>query len=171
MLSWGSILSLPSYVSGFWARHVTPYIVAPGRQFRNKTELGDVAVVVYRDRVATALVGDGGPCEEDRSEGTICPYELLSAAALDPCSEHDQKAADERAKASIGEDVLGFVFPRSAFDGGLNQENVEKRARKKATALFSKWNRDQRPECLPHRPLRIVYGNSNLRRPPTLAAA
>lgn len=122
------------------ASEVVPYLVLPGGRFGEETgvQLGDVAVVVYRGRLATALAGDTGPAKKI-GEGSIHLHEMLSPPAPDPCSGRDQNGSCRRVRnASIGEDVLYFVFPGSAFGEGLNQANVEAMVGQKATALFER---------------------------------
>src|ERR1051325_5854374 len=63
------------------------YIVLPGGTFRQNTGLaiGDVAVVIYKDKMSAAICGDIGP-KKKIGEGSIRLHEALHPPAPDPCS-------------------------------------------------------------------------------------
>jgi hypothetical protein len=120
------------------ASEVVPYLVMPGGSFTGETGLafGDVAVVIYRGKRAAAVVGDGGPVKKI-GEGSIRLHAALHPPAPDPCTERDDKGFCRRIRnASIGEDVLCFVFPRSGFSEDLDQSNIEARVTERAFALY-----------------------------------
>ena len=64
-----------------------PYIVLPGATFRSNTGLtiGDVALVIFKDKIAAAICGDIGPSKKI-GEGSIRLHEALHPPAPDPCS-------------------------------------------------------------------------------------
>jgi hypothetical protein len=122
------------------AAEVVPYIVLPGGTFGKDTglELGDMAVVIFGDKMAAAVAGDIGPVKKI-GEGSIRLHELLHPPAPDPCISRDANNNCQKVRnASIGEDVLFFVFPGSAFASGLDQSNVESEVSMRAMNLFIK---------------------------------
>jgi hypothetical protein len=99
--------------------------------------LGDVVMVIFGDKMAAALAGDIGPTEKI-GEGSIRLHELLHPPAPDPCVRRDANGFCQRIRdASIGEDVLFFAFPGSAFASGIDQSNAQFLAEARATELFS----------------------------------
>jgi hypothetical protein len=119
---------------------VVPFIVLPGGTFRKNTGLavGDVAVVMFRDKIAAAMCGDLGPVRKI-GEGSIRLHEALHPPAPDPCSLRQADGTCKRVlNASIEEDVLFFVFPGSAFDAELNAQNVEAKVKERAYSLYNK---------------------------------
>jgi len=117
-----------------------PYVVLPGGTFRSNTGLamGDVAVVIFKDKIAAAICGDVGP-KKKIGEGSIRLHEALHPPAPDPCS---LRQADESCKrilnASIEQDVLFFVFPNSGFGSDVNPQNLEAKVKERAYALYNK---------------------------------
>ena len=116
-----------------------PYIVLPGGSFRGNTglALGDVAVVIFKDKITAAICGDMGPTKKI-GEGSIRVHEAFHPPVPDPCIRDDNGFCRRIHNVSIGEDVLFFVFPGSAFDEDLNAESLEGRIRERAFALFNK---------------------------------
>ena len=84
-----------------------PYIVVPGSEFEKPLgiQLGDIAAVVYRERVVFAIVGDHGPkCKI--GEGSIQLHELLGQKA---CKKRDQNGVCQAAADdSIDRNVLSL---------------------------------------------------------------
>ena len=122
------------------ASEVVPYLVMPGGPFAAATglALGDVAVVIYRGKRAAAVFGDVGPTAKI-GEGSIRLHEALHPPAPDPCAERDDQGFCRRIRnASIGEDVLCFVFPGSGFPDGLDQSTIEARVTARASALYDR---------------------------------
>jgi Fungal chitosanase of glycosyl hydrolase group 75 len=116
-----------------------PYVVLPGGSFRKNTGLamGDVAVVIYRDKITAAICGDVGP-QKKIGEGSIRLHEALHPPAPDPCSLRQVDGSCKRVlNASIEEDVLFFAFPDSAFDE-LTVANLETNVKERAYSLFNK---------------------------------
>lgn len=105
-----------------------PYIAVPGGQFMNdlRIDLGDVAAVVYHDKIVYALVADvGPPCKI--GEGSIELHERLGHHA---CTSRNAKGACEKIRdVSIPKDVLYFVFrgSKSRIWPGLTPQNVNER--------------------------------------------
>ena len=118
-----------------------PYIVLPGGTFRTTTglELGDVALVIYKDKIAAAICGDIGPSKKI-GEGSIRLHEALHPPAPDPCSERQPDGSCKRIlDDSIDEDVLFFVFPKSSFGEELTVSNLETLVNERAFALYNKF--------------------------------
>jgi hypothetical protein len=117
-----------------------PYIVLPGGTFRRNTglALGDVAVVVFKDKITAAICGDLGPTKKI-GEGSIRLHEALHPPAPDPCSLRNPDGNCKRIlNASIEEDVLFFVFPDSGFGDDLTPTNLELRVKERAFSLFNR---------------------------------
>jgi glycosyl hydrolase group 75 (putative chitosanase) len=118
-----------------------PYIVLPGATFRTNTGLavGDVALVIFKDKIAAAICGDIGPSKKI-GEGSIRLHEALHPPAPDPCSLRQPDGSCKRIlNASIEEDVLFFVFPQSSFGEELTASNLETLVNERAFALFNKF--------------------------------
>jgi len=114
-----------------------PYIVTPGSGLEGSLgiEIGDIAAVVYRDRVGFAIVGDHGPkCKI--GEASIQLHEVLGHKG---CKKRDQNGVCQAAaSSSIERDVLYFVFPGSKakiFDG-LTPENINQRLETEGKKLW-----------------------------------
>jgi hypothetical protein len=117
-----------------------PYIVLPLGTFRKNTGLavGDVAAVIFRDKITAAICGDLGPPKKI-GEGSIRLHEALHPPAPDPCSLRQPDGSCKRVlNASIDEDVLFFVFPDSAFGAELTANNLEAKVKERALSLFNK---------------------------------
>ena len=118
-----------------------PYIVLPGTTFRTNTGLaiGDVALVIFKDKIAAAICGDIGPSKKI-GEGSIRLHEALHPPAPDPCSLRQPDGSCKRIlNASIEEDVLFFVFPKSSFGEELIASNLETLVNERAFALYNKF--------------------------------
>jgi Fungal chitosanase of glycosyl hydrolase group 75 len=118
-----------------------PYIVLPGATFRSNTGLtiGDVALVIFKDKIAAAVCGDIGPSKKI-GEGSIRLHEGLHPPAPDPCSLRQPDGSCKRIlNASIEEDVLFFVFPNSSFGEELRVSNLETLVNERAFALYNKF--------------------------------
>jgi hypothetical protein len=105
-----------------------PYIVLPGADFEKplSVELGDIALVVYKDHLAFAIVGDHGPkCK--LGEGSIQLHEMLGQRG---CVKRDTKGICLiPANSGVAKDVLYFVFrgSRARIFPGLTPENILER--------------------------------------------
>ena len=118
-----------------------PYIVLPGATFRTNTglALGDVALVIFKDKIAAAICGDIGPSKKI-GEGSIRLHEALHPPAPDPCSLRQPDGSCERIlNDSIDEDVLFFVFPNSSLGEELTVSNLETLVNERAFALYNKF--------------------------------
>jgi hypothetical protein len=115
-----------------------PYIVLPGGSFRSNTGLafGDVAVVIFKDKITAAICGDLGP-KMKIGEGSIRVHEALHPPAPDPCIRGDDGFCRRIHNVSIDEDVLFFVFANSALDD-LNAASLEGRIKERAFSLYNK---------------------------------
>lgn len=120
-----------------------PYIVIPiagighaDTEFRDKTgvKIGDIGVVVFRDKVVPVLVADGGP-HNKLGEGSSA---LFKAVGQDRCAEMGADGHCRRYRDfSIERGVLFFIFPNSKIDG-LNPENGLEKIR---TEAMARWDR------------------------------
>jgi hypothetical protein len=124
-----------------------PYVVLPSlkpkstQTFDPALAKGDVAVVIYKDKVAAAICGDLGPCDKI-GEASIRVHEALQQPGCpDPCDRRDDSGYCRHARnSSVPEDVLFFVFPNSAFaDGELTYANVNSKIAERAFALYNKF--------------------------------
>jgi hypothetical protein len=117
-----------------------PYIVLPGATFRSNTglALGDVALVIFKDKIAAAICGDIGPSKKI-GEGSIRLHEALHPPAPDPCSLRQPDGSCERiVNDSIDEDVLFFVFPNSSLGEELTVSTLETLVNERAFTLYNK---------------------------------
>jgi hypothetical protein len=122
------------------------YIVLPqlaphsNKTFDPAVGIGDMAVVIFKDRMTAAVCGDLGPFNK-LGEASIRVHELLRPATPDPCSGRDANGFCSRVRnASVGEDVLFFVFPDSAFpQGELSLANIEETVKTRALALYDQF--------------------------------
>jgi hypothetical protein len=118
-----------------------PYIVLPGATFRSNTGLtiGDMALVIFKDKIDAAVCGDIGPSKKI-GEGSIRLHEALHPPAPDPCELRQPDGSCKRIlNASIEEDVLFFVFPKSSFGDELTVSNLETLVNERAFALYNKF--------------------------------
>jgi hypothetical protein len=130
--------SFPGLDNGLPSETV-PYIVLPGGSFRKATGLamGDVAAVIYQDKLTAALCGDIGP-KNKIGEGSIRLHEVFNPQVPDPCAVRDGNHYCKRIhNVSIDEDVLFFAFPDSAIND-LKPETLEMQVKLKAYGLMAK---------------------------------
>lgn len=121
-----------------------PYIVLPmlgphsSQLFDPAVSMGDVAIVIFKDKMTPAVCADAGPFNKI-GEASIAVHEALRPACPDPCSQRDAQGHCRRTRnASVDKDVLYFVFPNSAFgDGELTAANINTKVRQKAIGLFN----------------------------------
>ena len=104
------------------------YIVMPKAGFAAATGIakGDVAIVIYKDKIAAAVLGEVGPAAKI-GEGSIRLHEMLHPPAKDPCIQrHPTKRFCKRVRnESIPERVLYFVFPGTKFGKELRPATIE----------------------------------------------
>ena len=106
-----------------------PYIVLPLEFYADMgIELGDVAAVVWKNRVVYALFADEGP-KNLIGEGSVA---LSEALGFDPWEEGDGRM---QIVSGIEGDVLMFVFPHSA-NTNLTPENINQKTIERAKPLF-----------------------------------
>ena len=112
---------------------VVPYIVLPQLQphsnqtFDPAVAIGDMAIVIFKDKTAAAVCGDLGPFNKI-GEASIRVHETLQQQGCpDPCSKRDAKrllSAGTQCERRAGR----FVFCLSKF--GIRRERVESRDHK-----------------------------------------
>jgi glycosyl hydrolase group 75 (putative chitosanase) len=120
------------------------YIVLPEKEkdspdsFHPDLSLGDVAIVIYKDKLTTAICGDMGPPSKI-GEASIATHLGLKGAAPDPCKRDLPDGPCTRINdCSIEQDVLFFVFPGSAFGADeLTADNLEEKMNGRALSLFN----------------------------------
>lgn len=124
---------------------LVPYVVLPkkaansSRPFHPDLAIGDVAVVIFKDRITSAICGDLGP-HRRIGEASIRVHEALRQPGVpDPCSKRDANGWCLRTlNASVEEDVLTFVFPGSGFaPGELTPQNINTKVAERAYRLFN----------------------------------
>jgi hypothetical protein len=128
------------------ASEAVPYIVLPqleplsNKTFNSAVAIGDVAVVIFRDKITAAICGDLGP-PNIIGEASIRVHEALQQQGCpDPCSKRNGQGFCLRARnSSVAQDVLYFIFPKSAFDGDeLTFENIDTKIKERAFGLYNK---------------------------------
>jgi N-acetylmuramoyl-L-alanine amidase/Fungal chitosanase of glycosyl hydrolase group 75 len=117
-----------------------------GKPFHPDLSLGDVAIVIYKDKVTAAICGDLGP-NRKIGEGSIRVHEDFHPPGPDPCKERDpkDKYCVRILNASIEEDVLIFVFPGSSFAEGLTPATIESKVKERAFTRFNQLKGLSRP--------------------------
>jgi Fungal chitosanase of glycosyl hydrolase group 75 len=126
------------------------YIVLPqsrprsNQPFLPALAIGDLAVVIFGNKISPAICGDLGPYKLI-GEASIRVHENLRQADLpDPCRKRDAEGNCLKIiNASVAEDVLFFVFPNSAIRSRLTLRNVERRIREAALARFDSFRSAQ----------------------------
>jgi len=119
-----------------------PYIVLPHllgdnkKLFHPDLQIGDVAIVIFADKITAAICGDIGPAKKI-GEASIRVHEALHPPVPDPCKRRDQNNFCKIIlNASIEQDVLFFVFPRSGIPD-LTLQNIETQVQEKAFSLYN----------------------------------
>lgn len=113
-----------------------PYFVLPvSSEFVVRTGLktGDLAAVIYKERIQFVFVADRGPIAPDKiGEGSA---ELIRLLDKDRCTARDtQGNCIKYMESSIKENVLAFIFPKSNISGlkpDTAQKVVEEAAKKR----------------------------------------
>lgn len=119
------------------AEHV-PYIVLPGGGFGTALgiRVGDIAAVVWKGKVAFAVVGDVGPAGK-LGEGSMALHDLLGHPS---CKTHDPAGVCTRTtESSIAAGVVFIVFPNSKklIAAGLSPANITERLNQQGQMLFN----------------------------------
>ena len=115
-----------------------PFIVIPATspEFRNKTgiTMGDLGVVVYKDKVIPIFVADGGPFNK-LGEGSSALFRELGE---DRCTKRntDGNCINFRNTSIVGK-VLFFVFPKSKISD-LSPDNAINKIKSEALSRFQK---------------------------------
>lgn len=138
--------SFKPFGGGGLSSEIIPYIVlpqaAPGssQMFDPAVTMGDVAIVIFRNKMTAAICGDAGPFNKI-GEASIAVHMGVSDghACPDPCAHRDANGNCLKARnSSVGEDVLYFVFPNSAFASGeLTAANINAKVKQRAESLFA----------------------------------
>ena len=119
-----------------------PYIVLPLNAaghgpFDPAVAIGDVAIVIYKDKITAAICGDLGPTRKI-GEASIAVHQALQPACPDPCQRDAHGFCTRARNASVEQDVLYFVFPHSAFAAGeLTLDNINAKVTERALALYN----------------------------------
>jgi Fungal chitosanase of glycosyl hydrolase group 75 len=125
---------------------IVPYIVLPQaaphspRTFDPAVAIGDVAVVIFKDKITAAVCADLGPFNKI-GEASIRVHEALQQSGCpDPCSQRDARGFCLRTRnSSVEQDVLYFVFPGSAFpQEELTLETINTKVKERAFTLYNK---------------------------------
>jgi Fungal chitosanase of glycosyl hydrolase group 75 len=125
---------------------IVPYIVLPqlkpgsNQTFNPEVAIGDMAIVIFKDKTAAAVCGDLGPFNKI-GEASIRVHEgLQQQGCPDPCAKRDANGFCQRARnSSVEQDVLYFVFPNSAFaQTELNLETINTKVKERAFGLYNK---------------------------------
>lgn len=126
----------------FVASDVTPLVTLPldatphGRAFVEATgvSIGDVGVVIYRDRLTPVMVSNGGPSHRALS-GSLG---LFDAIGVSRCRRRVAEAPEFCAEAKpygLGAPVVVILFPGSRLEG-LTPETAEARVALEARRRF-----------------------------------
>jgi hypothetical protein len=123
------------------AHHYVVIPLKPGsdtESFHPDIGKGDVAIVIYKDKITAAICGDMGPPKRI-GEGSIRVHEDFHPPAPDPCKKRDVNEGFclRILNASIEEDVLFFVFPNSDFGNVLTPSEIETKVKERA---FTRYN-------------------------------
>lgn len=131
---------------GGLSSEIIPYIVLPqaghgsSQMFDPAVAIGDVAIVVFKNKMTAAICGDAGPFNKI-GEASIAVHMAVSDghACPDPCAHRDANGNCLKARnASVGQDVLYFVFPNSAFGPGeLTAATINAKVKQRAESLFA----------------------------------
>jgi hypothetical protein len=118
------------------------YMVIPlDRQFRQLTgaRVGDLGVVVYRDKAVPVFIADIGPGERGKiGEGSAA---LLRAVGAERCVNRNAEGnCTEFRDYSVSRGVMFFVFPHSAI-AGLKKETAVETIKTEAAKRFDKLKR------------------------------
>jgi hypothetical protein len=119
-----------------------PYIVLPLNKAKNgpfdpTVAIGDMAIVIFKDMITAAICGDLGPVAKI-GEASIRVHEALQPACPDPCTRDSNGFCRKARNSSVGQDVLYFVFPGSAFAAGeLTLDNITTKVKERAFALYN----------------------------------
>jgi hypothetical protein len=157
----------------FLSSEAHPYVVLPqgwksngesnGKPFHPDLSLGDVAIVIFKDKIAAAICGDFGP-NRKIGEGSIRVHEDFHPPGPDPCKKRHQNDGHclRILNASIEEDVLFFVFPGSDFGNTLKPGTIEALVKERTFALFNSLKGLEGEGTLRAQPLATRVGKANL---------
>lgn len=107
-----------------------PFFVLPGGGFENEfgIHLGDVAAVIFRDKIEFAVFADRGP-KKKLGEGSIALHRSLGHETIRHGKFHDE---------AIDRDVITIVFPGSGDHTPQTPERIREIGRRLFTELGGK---------------------------------
>jgi hypothetical protein len=120
-----------------------PYIVLPRLDRITKEDfiadmglkIGDFAAVIFKDQITGAFVADEGPFFKI-GEASIRIHERLQPATPSPWQTSAKKKIRD---SSVEQDVLYFVFPRTASTDELDPANAEQEITDTAMAFLERF--------------------------------
>lgn len=102
-------------------------------------EIGDIGVVIYRDRIVPVLVADAAPTHRALG-GSLALFDALGVSRCRRRLEDDPTLCAEPKGYGLGDNVVAILFPDSRLDG-LTPDNttakVRDRAMERLTSLFA----------------------------------
>ncbi len=122
-----------------------PYVVIPAdsdkykanpREFSDLTgiEIGDVGVIVYKNKLVPVLVADGGP-HNKLGEGSLAAFDEIGVSRCAKRVSGRGHYCAQEIDSSLDKPVLYFLFPNSSIPG-LTPETINGKVREKALSLF-----------------------------------
>jgi hypothetical protein len=116
---------------------VLPLNEAKTGPFDPAVAIGDVAIVIFKDMITAAICGDLGPVNKV-GEASIRVHEALQPACPDPCRRDANGFCSRARGSSVEEDVLYFIFPKSAFaKDELTLDNITTKLKERAFTLYN----------------------------------
>ncbi len=115
--------------------------LAQGRLFSELSgiEIGDIGVVIYRDRIVPLLVANAGPTHRTLG-GSLALFDAIGVERCRTRMESDPRACSEAKGYGLGDNVVTVLFPKSRIEGMSAETAVAKvrdRAMERLTNLFS----------------------------------
>ena len=128
-----------------------PYVVIPWasggydadpKEFSKLTgiTMGDVGVIVYRDKVVPVLVGDGGP-HNKIGEGSLAAFDAIGVTRCGKRHSAHPDYCTEVLNYSLSKPVLYFLFPNSSVKDAT-PANIYEIVSAKAMTLFEELKAD-----------------------------
>lgn len=118
-----------------------PDSVARGRVFSELSgiEIGDVGVVIYRDRIVPVLVANAGPTHRALG-GSLALFEAIGVGRCRSRLEADPRYCEDAKTYGLGDNVVTVMFPKSRIEGltaDTAVARIRERAMERLTNLFS----------------------------------
>ncbi|WP_102959849.1 glycoside hydrolase family 75 protein [Mangrovicella endophytica] len=144
--AWSEAKRKSRWPEAYVTSDLVPYVVLPiaagsyaaeGREFTRRTgvRIGDVGVIVYKDKVVPVLVADGGP-HNKIGEGSLAAFDGIGVSRCARRLASDPRFCEREKNYSLEGAVVTVLFPGSAIDG-LTPDTVNAAVRAKALALFA----------------------------------